>query len=170
MLPTASPFTAIANVVSGSRRRMARMNSRASCRVYGLGNASRRFFQMLRLFAYFVSDSTSEVCHDRTSHVASLSSMVCWSSQRFSTGRGVPPPRRAFADASLRLHRPSLGMAAGALDHIAFTGNGSFSETLEREGRQIEPGVAAGDDIREDAAGGGRMLKAVAAETVDEEQ
>ena len=75
MLPTASPFTAIANVVSGSRARMTRMNSRASCFVYGCGNASRRFIQILRLFAYATSDSTSDACQERTSQVFSCSSI-----------------------------------------------------------------------------------------------
>ena len=43
-------------------------------------------------------------------------------------------------------------------------------EALEREGRQIEPRIAAGDDVGENAAGGRRMLKAVAAEAVDQEE
>src|SRR5262249_20334354 len=34
--------------------------------------------------------------------------------QLYFTGAGAPPPARAYADASLRLLRPSLGMAAGA--------------------------------------------------------
>ena len=33
---------------------------------------------------------------------------------------------------------------------------------------QIELRIAAGDDVGEDAAGGGRMLEAVAAEAVDQ--
>src|SRR5262249_10065174 len=37
----------------------------------------------------------------------------------FFTGGGAPPPPRTHADASLRLRRPSLGMAAGALPALS---------------------------------------------------
>jgi len=58
------------------------------------------------------------------------------------------------------------------LDDIALAGNGGRRrrEPFGGERREIEIGIAAGDDVREDAAGGGRMLEAVAAEAVDQEE
>src|SRR5262245_38798193 len=82
MPPTASPPTSIAKNVSGERPSAARTNVRPSRFVYGCGNASRRLIQILRLSAYPASASTSDVFHDRTMHVFSVSFTALF-----------PPPR-----------------------------------------------------------------------------
>src|SRR5580765_8096549 len=58
-----------------------------------------------------------------------------------------------------------------ASDHITLPGGGAERrEAAMGERREIEVWIAAGDHVREDAAGGGRMLKPVAAEPVDQEE
>src|SRR5437016_1448835 len=80
------------------------------------------------------------------------------------------PPARAVADASPRPRRSVAAGAADGLHHVPFSGDDAGRESVRRERREIELRVAAGDDVGQNAAGGGRMLEAVAAEAVDQKE
>src|SRR5712691_10613851 len=54
--------------------------------------------------------------------------------------------------------------------HVALASHAAADEPVAPEGTEIEAGSATGHHIRKDAAGGRRMLKAVAAEAVDQKQ
>src|SRR5262245_60600535 len=150
----------MANVVSGDRWRDARMKSRACCLVYGCGNASRRLIQMLRLFAWRAIDSTSDVSHERTSQVFKCSSMVpkCnhenTKTRRRSPWTAGPSWLRGF-------------VVVFALHHVLLTRYAGMSESLERERRDVEDRIAADDEVGQDTSRGRRVLKAMAAETVE---
>src|SRR5204863_9470235 len=55
-------------------------------------------------------------------------------------------------------------------DHVSLAGDRAGDEPRGGKRPQIEAGIAPGDHIGENAAGSRRMLKAVAAEAVDQKQ
>src|SRR5689334_18953718 len=65
MPPAASPFTSIANWVSGSAAEASVTQPSAASRVYGWGKRSRTWSQIFRLLAWWASDGASPTCQLR---------------------------------------------------------------------------------------------------------
>src|SRR5687767_12955888 len=82
------------------------------------------------------------------------------SSRRWLTAR---PDRSGTATASSDVSRNDL-------DDVPFAPGQALREAIERKRPDIEVRVLAGDQIREDPAGGRRVLEAVAAEAGDREE
>src|ERR1043165_7940870 len=127
------------------------MKSRACCFVYGCGNASRRLIHTLRLLACRATASTSERSQVRTSHV--------FRDSRIRHARQFLPHWMAT---KFRVFVPSW------LNNISLAGRRGSLESIEREWRHVDAWIAADDEVGQDAARRRRVLKAVAAEAVDQ--
>src|SRR5258707_7764162 len=90
--------------------------------------------------------------------------------RRSPAASGAPASPRSSPD-SQRAEGARLALLEweNMRDHVPFPGDGAGHEPFGAKRREIEFGVADGDDVGEDAAGRGRMLEAVAAEAVDQE-
>jgi hypothetical protein len=60
--------------------------------------------------------------------------------------------------------------AAPSSDDMALAGRGTVVEAPQRKGREVQSGIALGDDVREDASGRRRVLESVPAEAGDQEE
>src|SRR5437867_786404 len=113
--PTACPPTAMANRVSGFWVRADRMNSLASSIVKGWGNASRRFSQILALFAWTARLSASDSSHVRTSARAVWIRMVTAQRKLDRSLRGGRIDHRADARDPVRRETALLRVLANRL-------------------------------------------------------
>src|SRR5438093_3259926 len=162
MPPTASSSTAMANAVSGMSSWTWRMNRRASRFVYGCGNRSRKFSQILRLSAWVTMASASDARHERTSQVLSVSFInrrsagPCFEQQRVQIERsghrdvqGTVSAARPLIEWAIagELHAVSVGVGeidrfADAVIGDAVEPDAGFTQTFDSRCKAAAIGIA----------------------------